>query len=194
MNIVKRFSRLVGTKMNASLCAYRHTNGSSVRHITASNIEATFRLVVAHVYKLNPVKDCVHLHMWSAHSLRVGACVILHGMGFTDSQIRFILRWRSNASSRICVTSPASRTSKTAGSSIYLLCPLLFKARTIPDLHTVYFVLFCLFFFILLHLKRYGALLLVEPHWFFSISIALQALISHTRHGARELSRSSFSS
>jgi hypothetical protein len=27
----------------------------------------------------------------------VGACVILHGMGFTDTQIQFLLRWQSNA-------------------------------------------------------------------------------------------------
>jgi hypothetical protein len=29
---------------------------------------------------------------------------------------------------------------------------------------------------------RCGALLLVEPHWLFLVSIALQALISHTQH------------
>jgi len=96
INIVKRYDRLVGATTNAPLCVYRHTNGS-VRHITASNIEATFRQAAAHVYKLDPVKDCEHLRRWSAHSLRVGACVILHGMGYTDSQIQFILRWRSNA-------------------------------------------------------------------------------------------------
>jgi hypothetical protein len=33
-----------------------------------------------------------------AHSLiRVGACVILQAMGCTESQIRWLLRWRSNA-------------------------------------------------------------------------------------------------
>jgi hypothetical protein len=45
-----------------------------------------------------PVKDCEHLRKWSSHSLRVGACGILHGMGFTNSQIRLLLlRWRSDA-------------------------------------------------------------------------------------------------
>jgi hypothetical protein len=29
--------------------------------------------------------------------LRVGACVILHTSGFSDSQIKWILRWRSSA-------------------------------------------------------------------------------------------------
>jgi hypothetical protein len=31
------------------------------------------------------------------HSLRVGACAILHAVGFTDVQIMWLLRWRSNA-------------------------------------------------------------------------------------------------
>jgi len=96
MNIVKRHHRLVGTNPNVPLCVYRYTDGS-VRFITASIIEATFRNAASNVYKLDPIKDCAHLRKWSAHSLRVGACVILHGMGFTDSQIQFLLRWRSNA-------------------------------------------------------------------------------------------------
>jgi hypothetical protein len=54
-------------------------------------------MAAAHVYKLDPVKDCEHLRKWSSHSLRVWACVILHGMGFTDSQIKLLLRWRSDA-------------------------------------------------------------------------------------------------
>jgi hypothetical protein len=54
-------------------------------------------MAAAHVYKLDPVKDCEHLRKWSSHSLRVGACVILHGMGFTDSQIKLLLRWRLDA-------------------------------------------------------------------------------------------------
>jgi hypothetical protein len=48
-------------------------------------------------YKLDPTRDKKHLQKWSVHSIRVGACVILHGMGFTDTQIQFLLRWTSNA-------------------------------------------------------------------------------------------------
>lgn len=97
MNIVKRFARLFGgLKRNVPLCVYRHTNGR-IRYITASIIESTFRMAAAHVYKLDPVKDCEHLRKWSAHSIRVGACVILHGMGFKTSQIQFLLRWKSQA-------------------------------------------------------------------------------------------------
>ena len=42
------------------------------------------------------VKDKAVLQLWSAHSLRVGACVILHTMGFTGTQIKFLLRWKSD--------------------------------------------------------------------------------------------------
>jgi hypothetical protein len=96
MRIVQRFAWLIGRTPHLPLCFYRHSNGS-IRYITASIIESTFRMAAAHVYKLDPVKDSAHFCRWSTHSLRVGACVILHGMGFTDTQIQFLLRWRSNA-------------------------------------------------------------------------------------------------
>ena len=96
MRIVQRFVRLVGHRHHVPICVYRHENGAT-RYLTASVIESTFRTAAAHVYKLDPVRDSAHLSRWSAHSLRVGACVILHGMGFTDTQIQFLLRWSSNA-------------------------------------------------------------------------------------------------
>jgi hypothetical protein len=96
MRIVQQFARLIGRTSDLPLCVYRHDNGS-IRYIIASIIESTFRMAAAHVYKLDPVKDSAHLCRWSVHSLRVGACVILHGMGFTDTQIQFLLRWQSNA-------------------------------------------------------------------------------------------------
>jgi hypothetical protein len=97
IRIVQRFSRLIGTNhRNVPLSVCRHANGQ-VRCITASIIESTFRMAAAHVCKLDPVKDCEHLCKWSSHSLRVGACVMLHGMGFADSQIKLLPRWRSDA-------------------------------------------------------------------------------------------------
>jgi hypothetical protein len=53
--------------------------------------------VAARVYNLDPLRDCDVLQSWSAHSLRVGACVILHAMGYTAAQIQWLLRWRSMA-------------------------------------------------------------------------------------------------
>jgi hypothetical protein len=96
MRIVQRFARLVGIKKHVPLCVYRTVDGT-VQYITANLIETTFRTAAARVYKLDPVRDKKYLQKWSAHSVRVGACVILHGMGFTDTQIQFLLRWTSNA-------------------------------------------------------------------------------------------------
>jgi hypothetical protein len=96
MSVVQRFDRLVGDRLDVPLCVYRE-KGGRIRYITDSIIVYWFRIAAAYVYKLDPVKDHEHLSKWSAHSLRVGATVILHGMGFTDTQIQFLLRWRSNA-------------------------------------------------------------------------------------------------
>jgi hypothetical protein len=74
MRIVQRFVRLVGNKCNVPLRVYQDAN-VTIRYITASLIETTFRTAAAHVYKVDPVKDGEHLRKWSAHSIRVGACV-----------------------------------------------------------------------------------------------------------------------
>jgi hypothetical protein len=96
MTIVHRFVRLVGDRSDVPLCVCRADNGR-IRHLADNIIVHWFRNPAAHRCRLDPVKDSEHLRKWSAHSLRVGATVILHGMGFTDVQIRFSLRWRSNA-------------------------------------------------------------------------------------------------
>jgi hypothetical protein len=96
MRIVQRFVRLVGKKSHVPLCVYRHNNGET-RYIQAADVEKFMRLAASKVYKLDPVRNEKYLKRWSSHSIRVGACVILHGMGFTDTQIQFLLRWTSNA-------------------------------------------------------------------------------------------------
>ena len=55
--------------------------------------------VAQHVYDINPTtKTGQHdLSMWTSHSLRIGACIILHNAGFTDEQIQRLLRWHSRA-------------------------------------------------------------------------------------------------
>ena len=55
------------------------------------------RRLAAEVYHLHPSKDAKDLQRWSSHSIRVGACVVLHAMGFSDTDIQWILRWRSLA-------------------------------------------------------------------------------------------------
>ena len=55
------------------------------------------RLLASKVYHLHPVRDLKDLRRWGTHSLRVGACVVLHAMGFLALDIQWILRWKSMA-------------------------------------------------------------------------------------------------
>ena len=98
LRIISRFERLVGIHDESTpLALYRNKGEKDAKFITALDIEQVMRHTAAEVYKLDPVKDKKILQKWSAHSLRVGACVILHAMGCTESQIQWLLRWRSNA-------------------------------------------------------------------------------------------------
>jgi hypothetical protein len=96
LRIVKRFIRLVGADSTKPLCVCQDVLGK-LRYITSNDINYVFRRAAAAVYKLDPVADAKSLALWSSHSLRVGACVILHAMGFTDVQIMWLLRWNSTA-------------------------------------------------------------------------------------------------
>ena len=42
-------------------------------------------------------KNKAQLALWSSHSLRVGACTTLYSQGFTEMEIKSLLRWKSNA-------------------------------------------------------------------------------------------------
>jgi hypothetical protein len=97
--IIQRFVHFRGlTDDTTPLSIYQHKD-ASIRLINDHNIERSMRELAAQVYNLDPTKekDRRALQRWSAHSLRVGACTLLHSMGFSPPQIKFILRWRSDA-------------------------------------------------------------------------------------------------
>jgi hypothetical protein len=96
LRIVKRFLRLAGDDHTKPLCICLDALGK-LRYITSSDISYVFRRAASAVYKLDPILDVSSLSLWSSHSLRVGACILLHAMGFTDVQIMWLLRWKSNA-------------------------------------------------------------------------------------------------
>jgi hypothetical protein len=68
-----------------------------VKLITADDIELFIRRLASETYHLHPSRDASDLRRWSSHSLRVGACVALHAMGFSPLDIQWVLRWRSTA-------------------------------------------------------------------------------------------------
>ena len=92
-------SRLVSGLNPAStpLAIYWDNTGKRPRSITSSAIDECLRALAQHVYHLDPVKDSEHLQRWGSHSLRVGACVVLHSMNFSALDIQWLLRWRSTA-------------------------------------------------------------------------------------------------
>jgi len=96
--IIQRFVRIrCLTDYTTPLALYSSVTNAEPRFITSKDIEAVMRRVASRVYNIDPVKGKEALQRWSAHSLRVGACVILHAMGFTDTQIQWLLRWHSLA-------------------------------------------------------------------------------------------------
>ena len=96
--ILSRFTRLCGAwTTNMPLAVYRPEHQKGSRMITAKCIERHMRSIAAVVHSLHPVRNKMALQRWSSHSLRVGACTMLHTQGFSVTQIRWLLRWRSDA-------------------------------------------------------------------------------------------------
>ena len=99
---LQRFSRLIGKEprmdpAHTPLSVYWSPQAKVVKLITAYDIETFMRRLAVVVYNLHPVKDADHIKKWSSHSLRVGAVVVLHSMGFSPLDIQWILRWKSTA-------------------------------------------------------------------------------------------------
>jgi hypothetical protein len=95
LRITKCFLRFFGKDYSKPLCICCDALGK-LRYVTASDVNFVFRLAATQVYTLDPSADKALLDRWSSHSLRVDACVILHAMGFTNTQIMWLLRWKSN--------------------------------------------------------------------------------------------------
>jgi hypothetical protein len=95
--ILGRFQRLRGTEdVVTPLALYKHTDGS-VRLVTPNKIEHNMRLLASRVFGLDPIKNKKDLALWASHSIRVGACVLLHTQGYNGTQLQWLLRWRSDA-------------------------------------------------------------------------------------------------
>jgi len=69
------------------------TSSSKVRYFTDHDITSVLRSTAKTLYNLHKQSD---LARWTAHSIRVGACVALHEAGCDGITIQQRLRWRSN--------------------------------------------------------------------------------------------------
>ena len=99
LRITQRFIDLVGPREDIPLAIYRD-NRNDIRFITSAIITTAMRESATAVYGLHPTKDAAKLKKWTPHSLRIGACNILHAMGFSDTQIQKLLRWKSDSFTR----------------------------------------------------------------------------------------------
>ena len=79
-------------------CTYRTQQGSrvikEVVHFDDSNINKVLREAAGEVYNIT---DPEELKKFTAHSSRVGACVLLHAAGKDPEYIKYRLRWRSDS-------------------------------------------------------------------------------------------------
>ena len=95
--IIQRFVALRGADdLTTPLSVYQDEQGQC-RLITSDDIAKSMRALAKEVYHLHPVKDLQKINRWSSHSLRVGACVFLHAGGFSPLDIKWLLRWESDA-------------------------------------------------------------------------------------------------
>jgi len=97
--IIKQFICLVGaTNFDVPLAVFRD-DGRMVCPVNSTHVRSVMRHIAVVVYNYDPSKpaDQTALQKWSCHLLHVGACVILHSMGFTNTQIQWILHWKSLA-------------------------------------------------------------------------------------------------
>jgi hypothetical protein len=62
-------------------------------YIVSSQINRLLKTTAALVYNLEPDE----VNLYTTHSIRVGACVLLHVAGKSEMDIKFRLRWRSNS-------------------------------------------------------------------------------------------------
>ena len=94
--ILNRHRTLTASSLTQPLSVYRGADGIAY-NITTVDIEAVMRRAAATIYNLDPVKNKKQLSLWSSHSLRVGACATLYSKGFSEMEIKYLLRWKSNA-------------------------------------------------------------------------------------------------
>ena len=78
---------------NSPLETYQ-TITKQTRLLSNKHVEFALKQAARNVYHLKTKKD---LQKFTCHSLRVGACVMLHIAGFSDTDIKFELRWRSDS-------------------------------------------------------------------------------------------------
>jgi len=91
--VLLSFKALVSVwNVSIPLAVYQDLQSKEVLLLTARDIETSIRAIAAITYSLHPRTNQKELMQWSAHSVHVGTCVLLHGSGLLATQIKWILR------------------------------------------------------------------------------------------------------
>lgn len=96
MSILVRHQRLTRSSPVHPLSVYRAAD-QCIYNITSTDIELVIRQAASKLYNLDISTHRKTLLLWSSHSLRVGACTLLYSKGFSEMEIKYLLRWKSNA-------------------------------------------------------------------------------------------------
>lgn len=97
MCILVRHAKITNSNPKVPLSVYTNQEDGRPCNITSATLEKSMRSTASKLFNLDPIKNKTELQMWSAHSLRVGACTTLYAMGFHEMEIKHLLRWKSNA-------------------------------------------------------------------------------------------------
>lgn len=91
--IICRFDRLVGINdIHTPLGVFNE--GGCTLFLHERKITQLMKPLAIRTFNLDPHTDTIK---YGSHSMGVGACVALHSAGATETQIKFLLRWRSNS-------------------------------------------------------------------------------------------------
>ena len=80
LNILQRFVDLVGFRYDLPLSIYKDEKTDEIYNIIADDINAALQEAAIAVYNLDPIRDAALIKKWTTHSIRIGACNILHAM------------------------------------------------------------------------------------------------------------------
>ena len=87
------YERAVRLKVSAEEPIAVYVQDKKVVHMTQREVEVEMQSCAKKLYNLTSKED---LGRYTAHSVRVGACVALHAAGASVMTIQFRLRWRSD--------------------------------------------------------------------------------------------------
>ena len=76
------------------LAVYAPSKTTKPSYIFHTQVQSSLRAIAKRIYTLT---DQTHINKYSCHSIRVGACVLLHSSGADTLTIKFRLRWRSDS-------------------------------------------------------------------------------------------------